>query len=80
MYNKKCKCPKLFNLRVSAVCDKYNLDYFKAMTSDVFMQTVRGIHNIIPNNSDGLVDSVRLLLENRCGFKQNLLRLLFKAF
>ena len=42
------------------------------MTSDVFMQTARGIHNIIPNNSDGLVHSVRLLLKNRCGFKQNL--------
>ena len=55
MYDKKCKRPKLLNVHASAVCDKYNLDYFKAMTSDVLVQTARGIHNIIPNNSDGLL-------------------------
>ena len=80
MLETKCNCPNLLVNRVKRLCKTYNFDFINIMTSASYVRHCKENITNVKAESDGLVDSVRLLLQNRNMVNTSMLRLLLKAF
>ena len=80
MLETKCNCPNLLVNGVKRLCKTYNFDFINIMISASYVRHCKENTTNIKAESDGLVDSVRLLLQNRNMVNTSMLRLLLKAF
>ena len=80
MLETKCNCPNLLVNRVKRLCKTYDFDFINIMISASYVRHYRENITNVKADSDGLVGSVCLLLQNRNMANISMLHLLLEAF
>ena len=81
MLRKNCVCPHLLINRVRQTCIRKNINFIKVICSDTYCkQTKTNLLCQTKTGVNGIVDSLRILLNNKKQKNIDLIPLLLKSF
>ena len=81
MLQKDSACPKILINRVKQICSDNNLNFVDVVTSPEHIRHMKSkILPYVKDGQDGMIDSIRLLLNCKTPSDISLLRLLLKPY